>query len=315
MSGTITSALHTPLTLTRFLSHEALTKHEATITLRDLAYNIAKTRKPTKVDLPWLKLASFGDVATDKGSLRNNANNAFRLGRRVAIIDQGDAGPEAAAELLRQANIAALIYTSPSHHTVDKDGKYLGERWRVLCPCSASCTTTERYALLSRVNGVLGGILASESFTQSQSYYFGGVGNAKPQTILVEGRPIDLATDLDATAVGKPGGEKLDRIELPKGLEPDETALAALKAACALFDTMEDRQQGRHLYAVGRHDGRRAVRAVRASGAGRMRGCDPGSHGELQRRTRTGLRYRDIRRDGRRSETRASLRTCGQCSG
>jgi hypothetical protein len=177
MSATITSALDIPLTLTRFLSHEALAKRENTITLRDLAHNIAKTRKPTKGELPWLKLASFGDAPTDKGSLRNNANMRFVSGVE-GDYDRGDVAPEAAAELLRRVNIAALIYTSPSHHTVDKDGKYLGERWRVLCPCSAPCTTTERYALLSRVNGVLGGILASESFTEETSLSFMTIRNS-----------------------------------------------------------------------------------------------------------------------------------------
>lgn len=41
------------------------------------------------------------------------------------------------------------------------------------------------------MNGALGGILAAESFTPSQSYYFGAVTGRPVESVLVEGQPLD----------------------------------------------------------------------------------------------------------------------------
>ena len=244
MSEASVSALDLPMHVTFFASAAANDKRERTETLRSIAKLAERLNAPSKDRLMWVKAATFGDEATDKGSLRHNANMTAVSGLE-GDYDMGVMTPEAGANLLQQANIAALIYTSPSHRTFDKDtAAYKGERWRVLCPLSRPHTAAERYDLLARVNGVLGGVLAGESFTPSQSYYIGGVGGVKPQTILVDGRPIDLAPELDATAIGRPGGATPVKIELPTGLEPDATALAALEKACALFDDMGDR--GRH---------------------------------------------------------------------
>jgi hypothetical protein len=99
-----------------------------------------------------------------------------------------------AIERLRAAKLLTLVYTSasPGH-------------FRVLCPTSRPLPPQERTKLLARVNGVLGGALAPESFTLSQSYYYGTVtGRATPQTCIIDGDYIDLRDDLDAGALGKP---------------------------------------------------------------------------------------------------------------
>jgi hypothetical protein len=241
---TQTSALDIPVTLTRFLSHTANVKQEDSISLRSLARHIVTMRRATKAELHWLKLASFGDQPTDSGSLRHNANMLSVSGVE-GDYDAGDMTPETGAEMLRQAGIAALIYTSPSHQTTDPEtGEYKGERWRVLCPCLVSHQPKNREGLLARVNGALGGVLAGESFTASQAYYYGAAGeNPAPQTILVEGRPLDMAIDLDDTAIGRPGGATLPKVQLPQGIEPDDTARAALQAACAMFKHPKEGQQ------------------------------------------------------------------------
>ena len=64
-------------------------------------------------------------------------------------------------------------------------------------------------ALLARDNGVLGGVLAGESFTLSQSYYFGGIEGKPPiKPIVIQGARIDLLDAFDGGAVYKHGGNQ-----------------------------------------------------------------------------------------------------------
>lgn len=147
---------------------------------------------------------------------------------------------EEAVAKLQAAGIAAMVYTSPSH-------KADSPRWRVLCPASAPLPAADRTRLVARLNGVLGGILAIESFRLSQAYYFGSVENNPDHVVeLVEGRYIDLASELDKGAV-RACAEAGTRIELPvfaAGSAPDEHAAAALDFALKQF-SRED-AGGRH---------------------------------------------------------------------
>lgn len=60
--------------VTYFRDCSASEKWERDVTLADLAAKIAEVTRPTKEQLPWLKLACFGDKRTDRGSLRHDAN-------------------------------------------------------------------------------------------------------------------------------------------------------------------------------------------------------------------------------------------------
>lgn len=150
---------------------------------------------------PWVKMALFGDLRTKHNSLRHDAN--------VQAVDgvEGDydgevISPEQALQMLESHGIRAMIYTSPSH-TPEKP------RWRVIAPLSTGHAPGARSALLARVNGALGGVLAPESFTLSQSYYFGKVQGAREYKVLVtfddpeDGTCVDLLDELDAIAVVK----------------------------------------------------------------------------------------------------------------
>ena len=107
---------------------------------------------------------------------------------------------DTAVDKLRAANLRALVYTSPSH-TNEKP------RWRILLPASAGLPPAGHKRLVARVNGVLGGIIADESFTLSLPYYYGKIGdNPDHQAVIVDGDFIDLRDDLDATAIGKVNG-------------------------------------------------------------------------------------------------------------
>ncbi|MFY0646687.1 AAA family ATPase [Sulfitobacter geojensis] len=193
-----TQALDNPLKLTRFLSQKALAKKELHLSLRTLAGKIERQTATSKDKLPWLKLATFGDIKSDKGCLRTNANVATITGLE-ADYDAGQMTPKEARDKLAKAGIAAVIYTTPSH-TDD------APRWRVLSPFSGPLPPEAREEHMARLNGVLDGALAGESFTLSQAYYAGNVeGRAKVQTFLVDGQPIDKANGLKP--IYKDGGK------------------------------------------------------------------------------------------------------------
>jgi len=84
----------------------------------------------------------------------------------------------------------------------------------VLAPCSKEVPPQDRYKLVARLNGALRGTLSAESFTLSQSFYFGRVTNAPfecQETFDGEdGQFIDLLDDLDIFAEGKSEWTRID---------------------------------------------------------------------------------------------------------
>jgi P4 family phage/plasmid primase-like protien len=227
------SPLDRPLAVTFFRDHMATTKDEKSLTLRQLVPMIRTTSAPEKAALPWLKLASFGDGRTPKGSLRNNAN-VLAIDGIEADYDAGVMTPEQAVAALAAANLAAVVYTSPSHqaHT---------PKWRVLCPLADTTMPEERATLAGRLNGVLGGALARESFTLSQSFYYGSVRrNPAHVVLLVEGRPLDEAVELEAVQPAKVELPKIKPAAKPATPAPEGgdrgLPAAALREACALFE-------------------------------------------------------------------------------
>ena len=197
-SGLPTSPLDREITLTQFRDAGAKRAFRHLVPLRGLAPKIETRRAERKDGLPWLKLATFGDQPTSKGSLRNNAN-VTAIDGIEGDHDSGALTPAEAADRLQRAGIAALIYTSPSHTPARP-------RWRVLAPLSRSMPPDHRERLCARLQGVLGGALAPESFALSQAYYYGGVeGGTVPETLLIEGAALDTLDRLDAGALDKRG--------------------------------------------------------------------------------------------------------------
>ena len=156
---------------------------------------------PNKASCPWIKMALFGDHRTDGGSLRNNANVQVVYGLE-GDYDGGLISVDDAISRLESHNIRGAVYTSPSH-TPEKP------RWRVLAPLNSPCLPEQRSGLLARLNGALGGVLAGESFTLSQSYYYGQVDGAPEYRVAVtfddpdDGVCIDELPELDAIAKGR----------------------------------------------------------------------------------------------------------------
>jgi hypothetical protein len=166
------------------------------VSLADLRDMTLTTVAANKQDLPWLKLAKFGDKRSKKDSLRNDNNVEVIVGIETDYDGETVAFDEAVA-IVRRSRLNALLYTSPSHTAA-------APRWRAILPTSRPLPPEERSHLVARVNGIFGGILSNESFTLSQSYYYGHIrGNGDHRAEIVAGDFVDLRDDLDAGACGK----------------------------------------------------------------------------------------------------------------
>jgi hypothetical protein len=189
--------LDTPIPFTFFRDRAASEKHEAPVSLRKLAEQIRITVADSKAGLPWLKMATFGDVRSDHNALRHDPNVLAVTGIEVDYDGEVISVDEAVATL-RGWGVTGLVYTSPSHSDT-------APRWRVLCPLSAPSAPAVRAKMAARLNGLFEGALADESFTLSQAFYYGSVaGKPAPRVALIEGQPIDAFDLLDIFARGRP---------------------------------------------------------------------------------------------------------------
>ena len=183
--------------VTFFKNKAAATLGVENLTLKQLADRIAGESGADKARLPLLKLARFGDKRTDRNCLRHDAN-VIEFGGIESEHDAGTMTFAAALETVQEANIRALLYTSPSYVPEEK------ERWRILLPMSKTYPPEKRADFVAWVNGLFGGAIASESFTLSQPFYYGHIGGWQYRIEITEGDFLDLRDDLKADAIGKP---------------------------------------------------------------------------------------------------------------
>jgi hypothetical protein len=193
------SALDQPIAITFFPDFAARTKKVEHHSMRSLAPRIQTTNANEKGQLPWLKAATFGDLRSDKDCLRNDAN-VLSVSGCEADYDAGKMPFGEASDRLEQQGIAALAYASPPHAEA-------APRWRIICPFSAPLPPERRAKMLGRLNGLFGGVFSGESFTLSQSYYFGSVQNNPSHRVeLTDGLPLDQHDDLDEIWIGRTAG-------------------------------------------------------------------------------------------------------------
>lgn len=190
------------ITWTRFLDKSSSSAREIQHEWSELAEHLLHAGPySAKAVCPWLKLARFGTARSGRGALRHD-DNLLSITGVEGDYDGKTITPEDALRRLERAGLKALVYTSPSHRTE-------APRWRVLAPLSIVHQPADRSRLLARVNGALGGILTDESFTLSQSYYYGRVAGQDDYRVLVtyddpdEGTFVDDANELDAIAITK----------------------------------------------------------------------------------------------------------------
>lgn len=143
--------------------------------------------------------------------------------------DAGAVSVERAIELLEAAGIRATVYTSWSDGLVQPPKYNGGPRWRVLLPLSKPHQPQERERLMARLNGALGGILAAESFTLSQGYFFDKRPGAAYKCISTfddpeDGTCIDELPELDAISIGK---RKSEPAANDNGKQPNNAPIGA----------------------------------------------------------------------------------------
>jgi hypothetical protein len=195
------------LTLTIFSDETGSVKKEIEFTLPKWQEHIRIRSADDKDQLRWLKGIIFGNKRSKKNSFRTNKNAQLI----TAIVVEYD-GPRNGVEkaitfdeakaIIEKARLRALFYTSPSH----KEGV---PRWRVVFPLSRheGNPKARHEALVAMVNGLFTGQLAPESFTLSQSYYYGKVGdNPDHRVEIVDGDFLNIRDDLFAGRIYKDGG-------------------------------------------------------------------------------------------------------------
>lgn len=216
-------ALHAVLPFTLFPDRRGLRVKEKRESLIDLSTHLSTAPADSKEEQPHFKMGTFGEVKSDKGSYRTNANFQTVTGVE-GDYDAGNMTPDQAAEALSKAGVAAVIVTSASHGVSGK-----GQRWRVVCPLSTTVKPDARAALAARLNGALGGVLSDELFTPVTSYGYGHVeGRAAPEVRVIEGRFLDDCGDLDAGAIGKPS--KVDLGDPQPALDQSDDPAALVHA-------------------------------------------------------------------------------------
>src|SRR5262249_2080076 len=122
-------------------------------------------------------------------------------------------------------------------------------RWRFLLPFSKELAPTERGRMVSRANGILGGVLSSESWAISTAFFFGNIaGRPDSEIVLGDGEEtIDEAEELDQTAQpyraaagqagrgAKPDLDLLDENELLELIQTAQVYYGAAKRLIALW--------------------------------------------------------------------------------
>lgn len=196
------SPLDHVLIWTEFPDQYARSKKQHRSSLRELAKRIIRTIGKTKSELPWLKMAEFDDQPKSErtGCLRHYGNMVAIYGVELDF-DKGDPTWDQAWARLWAAGIPAMLYTTRRHSD-------LVHRFRVVLPTSRPLPPAERARLVARAYGVVRGVIDGASFTAPQAFYFGSAGGVRVFLELVDppgGRFIDLADDLDASALNKRG--------------------------------------------------------------------------------------------------------------
>jgi Family of unknown function (DUF5906) len=217
INGPLDLDIHTfPVTFFQDEYASSLTTKNMTLPgLRDL---ILETKASTKSALPWLKGARFGGKKKPRRDGR--PPTCLRWDENVTKIDMIELDYDAEvisfdemAATLKAMKVRSCLTTSPSH----TDQK---PRMRVLMPTSGPLPPDMRAKLCARVNGRCGRVFASESFTLSQSYYFGRAqDNPAPnhRAEIFDGRFIDQCIDdlfrFEAQGYPKAKASKKDRTE------------------------------------------------------------------------------------------------------
>ena len=143
---------------------------------------------PSKTECPLIKLARFGNVPSPKGSLRYN-ENMLRVSGIEGDYDDGRVSVQSVVAMLTLAGIECVVVSTASHTEASP-------RWRIFAPLNLDHPPSARHDLCARLDKAVGGILARESYTDSQSYYVGRVTGVPFEAIHVAGMCLDLCNHI-----------------------------------------------------------------------------------------------------------------------
>jgi len=151
-----------------------------------------------------IKLATFGNVKTESGCLRSNANvlevHGLELDYDAEVVPMSSM-----ALMLKRLGVRAILYTSFKHSTTSP-------RYRVLLELSRPFKPSERIDFFNTINSVVGGIFASESAVLSQSYFY--QGSSKPTVEYLEGLPLDKVSPESFRVKAKENARYIEAINL-----------------------------------------------------------------------------------------------------
>ena len=142
---------------------------------------------PDKASQPLIKLGTF------EGDSRGAGHSLTTISGIEIDYDAGKVTAHIAAGLLRQAGIECVVCST---FTSSADCP----KWRVFAPTSRELDASLRQHLVSAVDGVLGGIVARESYAAKQTFFFGRNPASTYQFFHVKGECVDVALKTIANA-------------------------------------------------------------------------------------------------------------------
>jgi hypothetical protein len=199
------------ITVTMFPSLAAKSKRERKPPMSEFERMVVEAPSySSKAAMPLIKLATFGEQRTAKGSLRSNPNMPEIDG--VEGDYDGKRRPDGscitideAAALCKQAGIAAMFASTPSS-TPEVP------KWRVFTFTSRTLPAGGRDALAEKLGALFGGLLdvGASSANRSQTFYFGRLEGAPYETRKVAGGFIDeVFANVEAPESGDAFGAEL----------------------------------------------------------------------------------------------------------
>ena len=146
-----------------------------------------ETPYPDKKSQPLVKLGIFDNDSRGQGSSLATVSGV------ELDYDAGQVAPLQAAKLLRQAGIECVVcstYTSRTDYP----------KWRVFAPTSRELPAELRQHLITVLDGVLGNVLARESYVPKQTFFVGRNPAENYVFLHVAGKPVDMVLRDSANA-------------------------------------------------------------------------------------------------------------------
>ena len=157
---------------------------------------------PDKGSQPLLKMGIF------EGDSRGAGHSLVSISGIEIDYDAGEVTAHIAATLLRQAGIECVVCST---YTSSADCP----KWRVFAPTSRELPASLRQHLVSAVDGVLGNIVARESYTPKQTFFYGRNPESNYVFFHLKGEFVDVALRSAAnTAYLADKREKAEREQL-----------------------------------------------------------------------------------------------------